>query len=83
MYVRDIYKATPVYFDVERPQGVEDVWVAVQSCKFPTVIIGCIYRHPKSLSNTYDYISDVLKCVILKVKDFYVLGDFNDDFFIK
>ena len=80
IYVRDIYKVTPVHFDLVRPHGVEDVWVAVQSCKFPTVIVGCMYRHPKALSCTFDYITDVIKCVILKGKDFYILGDFNDDF---
>ena len=62
-----------------RPQGVEDVWVTVQSCKFPTVIIGCLYRHPKPLTQTYDYISDLIKHVSLKDKPFYILGDFNDN----
>lgn len=32
IYVRDTYKVTPVHFDEVRPQGVEDVWVALQSC---------------------------------------------------
>ncbi len=79
IYVKDIFKVTPLEFDTVRPQGVEDVWVTVQSCKFPTIIVGCLYRHPKSLSQTYDYITDVIKSVSLKNKHFYILGDFNDN----
>lgn len=79
IYIRDVYKVAPTEFDIVRPQGVEDVWVTVQSCKFPTVIIGCLYRHPKPLTQTYDYISDLIKHVSLKDKPFYILGDFNDN----
>ncbi len=81
-YIRDTYtrKATPVHLYVVIPQGVEELWVAVQTCKFPTVICGCLFRHLKTLSCTFDYITDVLKSVILKGKDFYILGDLNDNF---
>ena len=79
LYIKDVYKVVPIEFDTVRPQGVEDVWVAVQSSKFPSIIIGCLYRHPKSLSQTHDYISDIIKYVSLKDKPFYILGDFNDN----
>lgn len=69
IYVRDVLKVTPVNFDIVRPEGrpIEDVWLSVQSRKLHTVIIGCLYRHPKSFS-----------CNLTK-KTFYVLGDFNDN----
>lgn len=63
----------------EQSTNRDSVWVTVQSCKFPTVIIGCLYRHPKPLTQTYDYISDLIKHVSLKDKPFYILGDFNDN----
>ena len=79
IYVRDVYKVVPIATDIVRAQGVEDVWVTVQSSKFPSVIIGCLYRHPKSRSETYDYITDVIRHFSLKGKPFYILGDFNDN----
>ena len=80
VYIKDVYNvANVVQFDIVKPEGIEDVWLSVQSSKLPTVIIGCLYRHPKSLLCSYDYITDVIKSVSLKNKSFYVLGDFNDD----
>ncbi len=79
LYVKDMYKANPVEFNTAKPQGVEDVRVAVPSCTFPTVIVGCLYRHLKSHSHTYDYINDIISSVRLKNKSFYILGDFNND----
>ncbi len=79
IYVKEIYKVSHMKFDLDRPEGVEDIWLSVQCCKFPSVIVGCLYRHPKSLVCTYDYIIDVLKLVSLRNRTFYILGDFNDD----
>ena len=64
----------------DRPEGVEDVWVTVQCRMLPSVIVGCLYRHPKALAQSFDYISNVLQCISLRDKPFYVLGDFNDNF---
>ena len=80
IYVKDVFKVTPVNVDTERPDGVEDVWVAVQCRMLPTVVVGCLYRHPKSLARTFDYISDVLQVLSLRDKPLYVCGDFNDNF---
>lgn len=77
--MNNIFKVTRIEVDIERPTGVVDIWLGVQNNKFPTVIIGCMYRHPKSLSTTFDYISDILDCMMLRNKMFYLLGDFNDD----
>ncbi len=27
---------------------MEDVWIKVQRKKFPSIIVGCMYRHPKA-----------------------------------
>lgn len=81
MYVKNVYKVTTLKLDIVKPEGIEDVWMAVQSCKLSTVILGCLYRHPKSLSCTYDYLTDVINFLSLKIKSLYILGDFNDDLF--
>ena len=70
---------TAVESDVTRSQCVEDVWLAVQSCKFPKVIIECFYRHLISLCQTYDYKTDIMKSVSLRNTSFYILGDSNDN----
>lgn len=62
-----------------RPKNVEDVWVAVQSKKFPTVIIGYLYRHPIALAEPFNYVTDVLNYINLRNTSFYLLGDFNDN----
>ncbi len=59
------------------PQAVIIVIVIV----IITVIVGCLYRHAKSLAQTFDYIANVLERVSLRDKPFYVLGDCNDFFF--
>ncbi len=70
IFVKNTYEVTPIEFNIVRPQGVEDVWVAVQCWKFPAVIVGCLYWHPKSHSYTYDYINDVINSVSLKINRF-------------
>ena len=79
IYIRDVFTVAPLEIDIARAQGVEDVWVTVQSSKFPSVIIGCPYRHPKARCESYDYITDVIRYVSLKDKPFYILGHFNDN----
>lgn len=68
VYVKDTFKVTPVNVNLVRPKGVEDVWVAVQSKNLPTVIIGCLYRHPKALAESFNYITDVLNHINLRNK---------------
>ncbi len=80
IYVKDVFKVTPVNVDTERPDGVEDVWVAARCRMLPTVIVGCLYRHPNSLARIFYYISDVLQVISLRDKPFYVFGDSNDNF---
>ncbi len=66
MYVKDVYKVTTTEFEFVKREGIEDANLAVQICKLPIIIIGCLYRHLKSLSSTYDYITDIIKSVSLK-----------------
>lgn len=80
LFVKNIFTVTPFLMNVARPAGVEDVWVTIQCRKLPSIVIGCLYRHPKALTTTYDYIREVFNMLWLTKKNFYVLGDFNDDF---
>ena len=54
----------------------------IQSGKFPSFILGCVYRHPHTLSNSFDYLSEVFRSMCLKNKPLIILSDFNDDLFI-
>ncbi len=62
-----------------KPVEIEDVWLNVQCRKLPSIVIGCLYRHPKAPAQTFDGIRDVFKTMWLTKKNFYVLGDFNDN----
>ncbi len=79
IYVNDSLNPIPVVFNDPKQPGVEDVWVTAQSKKWPSIIIGCIYRHPKAPAASFDYIQNVLRAVILRMKNFLILGDLNDD----
>ncbi len=58
IYVRDTLKVNTITLDIPRPSDIEDIWIAVQCCRLPSIIIGCMYRHPKALAVTFDYIED-------------------------
>lgn len=80
IYARDTLSVMPFNVDAERTEGVKDVWVKVQLCKLPSlIIVGRMCRQPQP---TFTYISDVFKLVSLHNKSSYVLGDFKDDFFL-
>ena len=68
--------------EIERPPHLEDIWLTIQSGKFPSFILGCVYRHPHALSNSFDYLSEVFRFMCLKNKPLIILGDFNDNLFI-
>ena len=52
--------------DIERPPLLEDIWLTIQYRKFPSFILGCVYRHPHALSNTFDYLLDIFRFMSLK-----------------
>ncbi len=77
-YVHNTLSPSIINLDVQRPTGVEDVWVKVQCRKLPAIITGCVYRHPKALVLSFDYIQDAFRMVCLRDKSVFILGDFND-----
>ena len=83
IYVKDTYKVTTINVNVEKPEGIEDVWITVQHRKLPAIIVGCLYRHPKALAHSFDYIHNVLRNIFLRNKPCYLLGDFNDNLLLE
>ncbi len=79
LYVRETLNSETIDTKIPRQTGTEDVWVKVQCRKLPSVIVGCIYRHPKAPVTSYDHITDTMRSIILHKKPFLILGDLNDD----
>ena len=61
------------------PDGIEDLWITVQHKKLPSIIVGCIYRHPKATQDTFNYLLDIFRNMISRNKSLYILGDLNDN----
>ena len=83
IYVKDFFTVTPINVNIDPIEGVENLWLTVQCRKLPSIIRGCLYRHPHSNSHSYDYITNVFNHIRLRNKPFYVLGDFNCNFLSK
>lgn len=79
VYVRENLKVTVITPVLERPPLVEDLWLSVQLHKFPSFIVGCVYRHPHAHIDSFDYISGVFTSMSLRNKPLLIVGDFNDD----
>ena len=79
IYIRDHLKVTCITPELERPPLIEDLWMTIQCNKFPSFILGCVYRHPHALRESFDYLSDIFSLMNLKNKPILILGDFNDD----
>ncbi len=81
IFVRDYLSATllPTH-PVNKPPGVKDMWITLQLRKLTSVIIGCLYRHPKASYESFEYIQDILRSMCLRKKTFYLLGDLNDNY---
>ena len=83
IYVSNHLKVTTLKTpELERPPHLEDIWLTIQNEKFPSFILGCVYRHPHALSDTFDYISEMLRSVCLRNKPLIIVGDFNDNIFL-
>ena len=63
MYVRKDLKITVINPDIDKINNVDDVWIQVQHRKFPSIIVGCVYRHPRALAASFSYLADVFKYV--------------------
>ena len=79
LYVKSHLKVSELSSGLQKVEGIESKWVSVQHRKLPSIIIGCIYRHPKALVTTFDYISESFKNMVLRNKPMFVFGDFNCD----
>ena len=66
MFVKNHLKVTELKMETEKHEGVEDKWISVQHRKFPSIIIGCVYRHPKAPVTSFNYISDTFKDIFLR-----------------
>ena len=79
IYVKDNLKVESITLNIDRHPQIEDLWITVQSHKFPSFIIGCVYRHPHASHDSFDYLSEIFKFICLKKKSVLALGDLNDD----
>ena len=79
IYVRDNMKVTVLTPSIEKPPYVEDLWMAIQYKHFPSFIVGCVYRHPHALNDSFNYLSDIFSYMCLRNKPLLILGDFNDN----
>lgn len=83
LYVNSTLNPSLITLNEPRQVGVEDVWVQIQCRKLPSLIVGCVYRHPKALISSFDYIQEVFRVACLRGKSVFILGDFNDNMLIK
>ena len=67
IYVSNHLKVTTLKTpELERPPNLEDIWLTIENEKFLSFILGCVYRHPRALSDTFDYISEIFRSVCFK-----------------
>ena len=85
VYVRDYLKVTQINTNTPLMENIEHIWLSIQSSKFPSFILGTLYRHPHAHVESFDYISDVFKEILLrnKGKSVFILGDLNDNLFLR
>ena len=79
IYVSQDLSVNRINLNVSKILNVEDLWLTVQRRKLPSIIVGTIYRHPHALSFSFDYISNIIKEVLMKGKPVFLFGDINDD----
>lgn len=79
IYIREVFNYSILNHNIDKIVGVEDIWIQVQLRKFPSFIVGCVYRHPKALVTSFGYLSDVFRNMLLRKKPIFVMGDLNDD----
>ena len=79
MYVKDSLKVNVISLNLPSPSGIEDIYLSIQYEKHPSIIVGCMYRHPKADAMSFDYINDVLQSLTISKKSIFVLGDLNDN----
>ena len=70
IYVKDYLKVNILENCSEKHEGIEAKWLSVQHRKLPSVIIGCVYRHPKANASSFTFISDSLKILFCEISQF-------------
>ena len=79
VFVKDHFKVNVIENSNEREEGVECIWLSVQHRYLPSFIIGCLYRHPKASVESFNFILDAFKNILLRNKSIFIFGDFNDN----
>ena len=79
VYVRDNLSAKLIKSDYSQIPGMEEIWLNIQYKYFPSLILGCVYRHPKASHNTYEELYTRLSTMSLCKKPVFLLGDLNDN----
>ena len=82
IYVKNSLSVNMCNLNVPSIDGIEEVWLSIQSRKLPSIIIGCLYRHPHASNNTFDHILESFRAACLKKKAMYIVGDLNDDLMV-
>ena len=76
IYIREIFNYSVISPGIDSFEGVEDIWIQIQLRKFPSFIVGCVYRHPKALVASFTYISDVFRNILLRKKKYLCFRGF-------
>ena len=79
VYVRNELSVIELHLGLLYNEKIQDIWLQIQSRKFPSIIVGAMYRHPHAHVDSYDYISNSLQKASLYNKNIFLLGDLNDD----
>lgn len=79
IYARDDFTVNSIKTNVDSVLDVDDLWISVQSRKFPSFIVGCVYRHPHASHDSFNYLLEVFRNVCLQSKPVLILGDMNDN----
>ena len=79
IYVKDHLKVNEIRNCNDRQEGVECIWLSVQHRYLPSFIIGCVYRHPKASGESFNFILESFKNMLLRNKSIFIFGDFNDN----
>lgn len=76
---RDGLKTTRVTVNTFSGDWLEEIRLNIQCRNLPSIITGCIYRHPYSCNNTFEYLANPFQIICLKNKPVFILGDLNDN----
>ena len=79
VYVKEHLKVNEIKNCNTKQDGVECLWLSVQHRYLPSFIIGCFYRHPKASVESFNFILDAFKNILLRNKSIFIFGDFNDN----